>query len=182
MDIEYLKDRRMHQRIDDANVMVYYEIINSEAEFNSSGKKELREKIFGDKALKLYEILRSKGAKYEPIISTINSKVNKLINLVNSFANPEMKIAELSAVNLSASGIRFRARKVFHQGDKVELLMMFLPRVDLIDCRCEIIRVLDGMDAHGNYYDIATRYIVLDDDDKHKIINYVKIIIESGPF
>ena len=42
----------MHQRIDDANVMVYYEIINSEAEFNEwkAGARE-RYSVIGIKAL-----------------------------------------------------------------------------------------------------------------------------------
>ncbi|MBI5326773.1 MAG: PilZ domain-containing protein [Deltaproteobacteria bacterium] len=182
MEVEYLKNRRIHQRINDANVIVYYKTINSDSELNSNEKANIKKSIFDDKVSRLNAILRSRGAGYEPIINTINAKVNKLTSLINSFANPEMKIAELSAVNLSVSGIRFRTRSVFREGDRVELLMIFMPRVDLVDCRCEVVRVIDGRDDHGDYYDIAVKYIILDKDDEHKIVNYVKITIESGPF
>lgn len=181
MEIEYLKNKRSCQRIDDANVIVYYRLIGSVAERDLNGKNALKEKIFGENMLTLHNILKNRGAKYEPVIDIINTKVNKLINLVNSFANPEMKIAELSTVNLSASGIRFCTKKAFQQGDRVELLMIFLPTADLIDCRCEIVRVLDVRDYRGEYSDVAVKYVVLDEDDKHKIVNYVKVIIENLP-
>lgn len=92
-----------------------------------------------------------------------------------------MKIAELNTVNLSASGIRFCTKKAFLQGDRVELLMIFLPTADLIDCRCEIVRVLDVRDDRGEYSDVAVKYVILDEDDKHMIVNYVKVIIENLP-
>lgn len=182
MEIEYLKNRRLYQRIDDTNVIVYYRLIGPDVERDSNGKNALKEKIFGENMLTLYNILRNRGAKYETVIDIINTKVNKLINLINSFANPEMKIAELSTVNLSASGIRFCTKKAFQQGDRVELLMIFLPTADLIDCRCEIVRVLDVRDDRGEYSDVAVKYVILDEDDKHKIVNYVKVIIENLPF
>lgn len=182
MEIEYLKNRRLYQRVDDSNVMVYYRSLGSETVSDSNGKNSLRKQIFGDKILQLDEILQKRGQQYESIISNVNAKANKLIDLINSFANPEMKIAELSDVNLSASGIRFRTRHGFEQGERVGLLMIFLPRVDLIDCKCEVIRRFAGFDDCGDYFDVATKYIVLDDEDKHKIVNYVKLIIESGPF
>lgn len=182
MEIEYLKNRRVCQRVDDNNVMVYYRSLRADVEDDSSGKNLLREKIFGDKILKLDAMLKRRGLQYESIIANINAKANKLIDLVNSFADPEMKIAELSDVNLSASGIRFRARQGFEQGERVGLLLIFLPRVDLIDCKCEVIRRVNSFDECGDYYDVATRYIILDDEDRHKIVNYVKLIIESGPF
>jgi hypothetical protein len=183
VEIEYLKNRRLSQRVDDGNVMVYYRSIgNGAPPYDFNGQNSLREKIFSDKILKLDAVLKQRGLRYDRIIENINAKANKLIDLVNSFADPEMKIAELSDVNLSASGIRFRTRHGFEQGARVGLLLIFLPRVDLIDCKCEVVRRFAGADEYGEYYDVATRYIVLDDEDKHKIVNYVKLIIESGPF
>src|SRR3989304_9082153 len=119
MEIEYLKNRRLYQRIDDTNVVVYYRLIGPDAERNSNGKNALKEKIFGENMLTLCNILRNRGAKYETVIDVINTKVNKLINLVNSFANPQMKIAELSKFKLPSSPPRFSTNKAFQQGDRV---------------------------------------------------------------
>lgn len=180
MEIEYLQHRRDGQRVDTVDSIVYYKPLdNSDSERNR--RLELKEKIFGAKVSQLYRLLDNREDKLKPDRNFIEGKIDKLAGLVYSFSDLQMQCVEMDGINISASGLRMRVRRPFLVGEKVELFMVFLPQVDLLDCQCEVVRVTPNAGGTGEYYDVGVKFIVLDDEDRHKIIRYVQVIINGGP-
>lgn len=180
MEIEYLEHRRAYRRVDTVDSFVFYKPLeNSESDRNH--RLELKERIFGEKLAQLYRILEGRGEKYRPERALIEGKIDKLVGLVQSFSDRQMKCVEMDGINISASGLRMRVRRSFLVGEQVDLFMVFLPRVDLLECQCEVVRVIPCTGGLAEYYDVAVKFIVLDDEDRHKIIRYVQIIINGGP-
>ncbi len=180
MEIEYLEHRRIGQRVDTVDSIVYYKPLdNSEEE--QCRKLELKERIFGEKVSQLHQLLDGRDLKHTPDRAFIEGKIDKLAGLVYSFADMQMQCVEMNGINISASGLRMRVRRPFLIGEKVELFMVFLPQVDLLDCQCEVVRVSPCAGSVGEFYDVAVKFIVLDDEDRHKIIRYVQVIINGGP-
>lgn len=180
MEIEYLENRRGGRRVDTVDSFVYYKPLeNSEVE--RERRLELKERIFGEKLSQLYRILDERGDKYKTDRDFIEGKIDKLAGLVHSFSDRQMQCVEMDGINISASGLRMRVRRPFLVGEQVDLFMVFLPRVDLLDCQCEVVRVTPCVGGSGEYYDVAVKFIVLDEEDRHKIIRYVQIIINGGP-
>ncbi|OGR02051.1 MAG: hypothetical protein A2520_03145 [Deltaproteobacteria bacterium RIFOXYD12_FULL_53_23] len=180
MDIEYLEHRRAGQRVDTVDSIVYYKPLdNSDSE--RSRKIELKERIFGEKISQMYKLLDNRGEKHNPDRTFIEGKIDKLAGLVYSFSDLQMQCVEMDGINISASGLRMRVRRSFLMGEKLELFMVFLPKVDLLDCQCEVVRVSPCAGGAGEFYDVGVKFIVLDDEDRHKIIRYVQVIINGGP-
>lgn len=180
MEIEYLEHRRAGQRVDTVDSIVYYKPLDNSDE-ERTRRLELKKRIFGEKVSQLYQLLDNREDKNKPNRVVIEGKIDKLAGLVYSFSDMQMQCVEMDGINISASGLRMRVRRPFLVGEKVELFMVFLPQVDLLDCQCEVVRVTPNTGGSGEYYDVGVKFIVLDDEDRHKIIRYVQIIINGGP-
>lgn len=180
MEIEYLSNRRIGSRVEAVDAIVYYKpLINSELE--RANRQELKTRIFGEKLRQLTRLFAERKAKFQPDMDAIEGKIDKLSGLVYSFSDSSMDCAELLGINISASGLRMRIRRPFEVGDRFEMIIVFLSRVDLLDCQCEVVRVTPFPDDSGELYEVAVKFVVIDDEDRYKIIRYVRVTINAGP-
>ena len=179
MEVVHLKDRRIHTRISNDEIIVYYKLDDAQQkEDNGDVSRFLKEKVFGTKMSEISKILSDKGET--SYIEIMESKIDRLIRLLTVFANPSMGKGELTAINISASGVRFRARYPFSQGDEIEVLLVILPLFYLIECRCKVIWSMKYSNDYGDHYEIATKYCNIDESDEKNIVNYVKVCIENS--
>lgn len=179
MEVVHLKDRRLHTRINDDRTIVYYKVDKTPQE-NNNGEvcKFLKEKVFAERMAEISNILRDRGQT--SYVETMQSKIDRLLRLMSMFADSSLKKGELTAINISASGLRFCARHPFSQGDELEVLLVILPLFYLIECRCKVIWSIKYSNDYGDYYEIATKYCNINESDEKSILSYVKVCIENN--
>lgn len=102
------------------------------------------------------------------LLFDINQKLNILINHISGkdgFNMPEAK-----QVDISGGGLKFLSNDEFKPGERLTL-KTFLPTYGhVLRIKCEVLRVVPG--GEGGY-EIAVKYVDMDETTRDKIIRYV---------
>lgn len=143
------------------NVPVYYELLDEESE--GSGVVTDWELMFDD-----LEPAPEENPKLYELLFDINQKLNILINHITE--KNGLNIPEARNVDISGGGLRFVCGDPFKEGDRL-VLKTFLPtHAHVIKIKCQVVRSVPMPD--GNF-DIAVKYIDMDEHTRDKIIRYI---------
>ncbi|MBI5469305.1 MAG: PilZ domain-containing protein [Deltaproteobacteria bacterium] len=151
---------RQYIRTDD-KIPVYYELLKEGDEEGSSTPEW--DMMFDDLEPKPEE-----NPKLYELLFDINQKLNMLINHLSSQTG--FNIPKAREVSISGGGLRFNCAEDFRPGDRL-ILKAFLPvYAHVIKLKCEVVRALKR-DEGG--YEVAVKYIDMDETTRDKIIKYV---------
>lgn len=150
---------RSYVRTDD-KIPVYYEHYNE----NDPPKASMEWEVMFDDI----EPKPEENPRLYEVLFDINQKLNLLINHIsekNGFNLPEAR-----EVNISGGGLRFFCDDPFKVGEKM-VLKTFLPTyAHVIKIKCEVVRAVPR--PQGGY-EVAVKYIDMDETTREKIIKYV---------
>lgn len=151
--------RREHVRADDS-IPVYYELEGSEGPVSSG--LEWEHKFEGitpgpEENPKLYELL------FE-----INQKIDILVDHLSRKSG--LSIPEAREVNISGGGLRFNSTTEFREGDRLTLKTFLPDYAYVVKVSCEVLRVTPAGDGT---FEVAVKYVDMDDSTREKIIKYI---------
>lgn len=116
--------------------------------------------------------LRERDEELANFLNHLDSKINMMLKLVKGERSLFDDLA-LQKVNLSASGMSFRANKEFALGEVIEFHLVLLPSYVYIYCFGRIatsVPVQQGNEKIGCR--IAVEFVLLMDDDREKLIQH----------
>ncbi|MEK7773438.1 MAG: PilZ domain-containing protein [Deltaproteobacteria bacterium] len=150
---------REHVRADDV-IPVYYELLDGSRELkHSKGWETLFDEIEPgpEENPKLYEILFD-----------INNKLNSLLEYIS--VHDGFRIPQAKNVNISGGGLQFYCYDEFKAGDLIAIKTFLPTYAHTVTVRCEVMRVVPRTEGG---YEIAVRYVDMDEATRDKIIRYV---------
>jgi len=107
-------------------------------------------------------------------MSIINKKLDMIIDLLYQSKKSDTHHSRLIDVIISGSGIQFESDVLIRENDYIELKVV-LPvfPYPAITALCQAIRS-DALEKNGLCsYDVATRFLVINEKDRDLLINYV---------
>jgi hypothetical protein len=163
---------RQYVRTDD-KIPVYYELLKDGEEEGSLTSE-------WDMMFDGLEPKPEENPKLYELLFDINQKLNMLINHLSSQTG--FNVPEAREVSISGGGLRFNCAEAFRAGDRL-ILKAFLPvYAHYIKVKCEVVRALKR-DEGG--YEVAVKYIDMDETTRDKIIKYVfakqRMLLRSDP-
>jgi len=154
------QSRREYVRTTD-NIPVYYEPYVEGAEGDSESPDW--ETMFDD-----IEPSQEENPRLYELLFDINQKLNMLIKQVSDKTG--FNIPEAREVSISGGGLRFYCDDTFRTGEKL-VLKTFLPiYAHVIKIKCEVVR---SVPRPGGGYDVAVKYLDIDETVRDKIIKYI---------
>lgn len=150
---------REHVRADDC-VPVYYAALDGGSEIKpAQGWETLFEEIEPgpEENTKLYELLFD-----------MNNKLNILLDYIST--RHDFRIPQAKNVNISGGGLQFCCFDKFKAGDLVAMKIFLPTYAHTVSVKCEVVRVVPR--AEGGY-DVAVKYVGMDEATRDKIIRYV---------
>ncbi|OPY77159.1 MAG: hypothetical protein A4E64_01221 [Syntrophorhabdus sp. PtaU1.Bin058] len=119
-------------------------------------------------------MMQTENDQTSVIMSIINKKLDMIIDLLYQSKKSDTHYNRLIDVIISGSGIQFESDVLIHENDYVELKVV-LPvfPYPTITALCQTIRS-DVLEKNGFYsYDVAMRFLVINEKDRDLLINYV---------
>ncbi|MEK7871133.1 MAG: PilZ domain-containing protein [Nitrospirota bacterium] len=103
----------------------------------------------------------------------IEKKLDFVINYITQTKERGFKLPRIRSVNISGSGLRFYAEEEFRQGDQLEIIIILpiFPPVSLL-LKGEVIRAELRTRDGDKIFEIAIRFLDIDEKDRDKIIIY----------
>ncbi len=121
------------------------------------GLKEIASGLSEDKAL-----LR--------LLESIDSKLNAIMDAL-SREGSDICDLPLREVNISAGGLRFTSEERFEVGEKVKVRIGLPPYPFRVLCLLsEVVRVEEVIDEGGRYFEVAVKFLYLDEDTRKSIL------------
>ncbi len=103
----------------------------------------------------------------------IEKKLDFVINYITQTKERGFKLPRMRKINISGSGLRFYAEEEFRQGDQLEIIIILpiFPPVSLL-LKGEVIRTALRARDGEKIFEIALRFLDIDEKDRDKIIIY----------
>ncbi|MBI5902815.1 MAG: PilZ domain-containing protein, partial [Deltaproteobacteria bacterium] len=98
----------------------------------------------------------------------MNNKLNILLDYIST--RHGFKIPQARNVNISGGGLQFYCFDKFKAGDLVAMKIFLPTYAHTVSVKCEVVRVAPR--AEGGY-DVAVKYVGMDEATRDKIIRYV---------
>ena len=116
---------------------------------------------------------RSDDSDLIAYLKIIEKKLDMIMEMLNEKRADSPYTSLYASVNLSGSGVRFLSPHPLVMGERLELriALPFAP-FPKISTLCEVVRV-DGPSAEKKEWQIALRFLVVNEFDRDFLINYV---------
>ncbi len=150
---------REHVRTEDC-VPVYYGVLDGSSEIKPpEGWETLFEEIEPgpEENTKLYELLFD-----------MNNKLNILLDYIST--RHDFRIPRARNVNISGGGLQFYCFDKFKMGDLIAMKIFLPTYAHTVSVKGEVVRVAPREDGG---YDVAVKYVGMDEATRDKIIRYV---------
>lgn len=107
------------------------------------------------------------------LLLVIEKKLDFVINYITQEKGKGFKLPRIRRVNISGSGLRFYVEEEFRSGDQIEIMIILpiFPPASLL-FKGEVVRLTSVIRDGEKTFEIAVRYIDIDEKDRDKIIIY----------
>lgn len=164
--------RRNHARVDDILKINYSPVSNEHYRENIKSPRLIFEKAFGE-TYKLPEIENVNLETLYELLHRLNAKVDHILEILDSKNVKKFSPATYENINISASGMRFKADEPIPLGNIIAIrLILPLTMETPINVLGEVV-VSDGHVDHEGKYSISVKFINLTRTDEEIITKYV---------
>lgn len=119
---------------------------------------------------------RTKGEENDlyTYLRLLDRKLDTIIDLLSSRNDGNAYKTVYGPVNISGSGIKFASGETLDIGERVEMrLSLPLAPFPKISILCEVLRTDESPKDEGKTWEIALKFLILNDDDRDFLVNYI---------
>ena len=170
-------ERREWRRIDDRLLLDYTVLTDTDgSDARSVGASD--EAIHTLIAQPTFDLLARaqtpEVAALAPWLLKMDWMLELVLKTLRRMANDGLPVPQLTDVNISANGVRFRTSRPVQEGDRLALEMILPPFTPIRTTAC-VSRVIRGARKADDYH-VAAQFVEMKPDDREALIRHILLI------